>query len=91
MPGNLFSPRRFKFELGSNFAEKEIVISSFECQLRKKLYLANNKNISRKIKIFYDNGNYEGETKDDKMNGQGIYYYNNGARYEGNYKDDKRN
>jgi caspase 3 len=73
-------------EVNDRMAEKEIVISSFECQLRKKLYLARNKNISRIIKKVYDNGRYEGE-----MNGQGIYYFNDGDRYEGNWKDDKRN
>ena len=36
MPGNLFSPRRFKFELGSNFAEKEIVISKFCIEIKKE-------------------------------------------------------
>jgi caspase 3 len=78
-------------EVNNRMAEKEIVISSFECQLRKKLYLARNKNISRIIKKVYGNGRYEGEMKDDKRNGQGIYYYNSGNRYEGNWKDDKRN
>jgi hypothetical protein len=67
-------------------ADKEIVISSFECQLRKKLYLAKNKNISKKV---YDNGRYEGEMKDNKKNGHGIYYYNDGDRYEGNWKEQK--
>ena len=36
-------------EVNDRMAEKEIVISSFECQLRKKLYLARNKNISTNI------------------------------------------
>ena len=34
---------------------------------------------------------FEGEFKNDKFNGKGIYYYHNGKRYEGNYKDNKRN
>jgi len=31
---------------------------------------------------------YEGEWKDDKANGYGIYVHVNGARYEGNWKND---
>ena len=28
--------------------------------------------------------------KDDKIEGKGIFYYNNGNRYEGDWKDNKR-
>ena len=35
-------------------------------------------------KIF-DNGIYEGEIKDNKREGQGIMYFNNGNRYEGGF------
>ena len=45
----------------------------------------NNKNIY-KIKE-YDNGRYEGEFKDDKFEGKGIYYFNSGSRYEGEFKN----
>jgi len=34
---------------------------------------------------------YEGELKDGKPHGKGIYYYANGDKYEGEYKDNKRN
>ena len=34
---------------------------------------------------------YEGEYKDDKKNGKGIFYYNKGDRYEGEFKDGKKN
>ena len=52
-------------EVIDRMADIEIVISSFECQLRKKLYLARNKNISRKIKKVYGNGDrYEGDFVD---------------------------
>ena len=30
---------------------------------------------------------YEGKWEDDKENGYGTYYYENGARYEGEFKD----
>jgi hypothetical protein len=53
--------------------------------------LARNKNISRIIKKVYDTGRYEGEMKDGKRNGQGIFYYKGGNRYEGNWEDDNRN
>ncbi|NUM34683.1 MAG: hypothetical protein HUU50_09070 [Candidatus Brocadiae bacterium] len=39
----------------------------------------------------YSNDIYEGEIKDGKRNGYGIFYYLNGNQYEGEWKDDKRN
>ena len=38
----------------------------------------------------FDNGNYVGEWKDNKMHGQGTYTYTNGDKYVGKYKNDKR-
>ena len=38
----------------------------------------------------FDNGNYVGEWKDNKMHGQGTYTYTNGDKFVGKYKDDKR-
>jgi hypothetical protein len=38
-----------------------------------------------------DGGKYEGEFKDDKMNGNGVFYWADGGKYEGEYKDDKMN
>ena len=40
------------------------------------------------IKVF-NNGRYEGEIKDGKRKGKGIFYFNNGNRYDGYWKDDK--
>ena len=39
--------------------------------------------------LYYDDGRYEGDVKNDKIEGKGIMYYNNGDRYEGDYKNDK--
>ena len=33
---------------------------------------------------------YDGEWKNDKYEGKGIYYYKNGDRYEGDWKNGKR-
>ena len=33
---------------------------------------------------------YEGDYKNDKREGKGIMYWNDGARYEGDFKNDKR-
>ena len=85
-------------EVNNRMADKQIVISSFESQLRKKLYLAQKNNISKDkvlknilaIKVFND-GRYEGEMKDGKRNGKGIFYFDNDDRYEGDWKDDKMN
>jgi len=39
----------------------------------------------------YSGGVYEGEMKDDKMNGRGKFTFTNGRVYEGEFKDDKLN
>ena len=38
----------------------------------------------------YKSGKYIGKLKNNKREGKGIMYYNNGDRYEGEYKNDKR-
>ena len=37
-----------------------------------------------------NNGIYEGQFINDKIEGKGIFYYNNGDRYEGDFKNDKK-
>lgn len=38
--------------------------------------------------IEFENGKYEGEYKNDCMNGQGIFTWNNGDKYIGSFMDD---
>ena len=38
--------------------------------------------------IEYNNGIYEGQIKNNKNEGKGIYYYNNGDRSMGDYQND---
>ena len=38
----------------------------------------------------FDNGNYVGEWKDNKMHGQGTYAYANGDNYVGKWRDNMR-
>ena len=46
----------------------------------------------RKRNNIYKNGNrYEGNYKNNKSEGKGIYYWNNGDRYEGDWKNRKIN
>ena len=45
--------------------------------------------VMNKIKT-YDNYKYIGNLKNDKKEGKGISYYNNGNKYEGEFKNDKR-
>lgn len=41
--------------------------------------------------MIYSNGDaYVGEWKNDKFNGSGIYYHNDGVKYEGNWIDDEK-
>jgi len=45
----------------------------------------------RKRNKYYNNGDrYDGDWKNGKKEGKGIYYYNNGNRYEGDWKNDLR-
>jgi len=40
---------------------------------------------------YYNNGDiYEGDYKDDKQEGKGIFYFNNGDREMGNYLDGQK-
>ena len=43
------------------------------------------------VVTYYNGDVYEGEWKDDKKNGQGIYRFSDGRVYEGEWKDDNRN
>ena len=38
----------------------------------------------------YDNGKYEGDFKDNKRGGKGVYYFADGDKYDGDWKDDKK-
>ena len=40
--------------------------------------------------MYYEDGNYEGEFKNDKKDGKGIYYYKNGDREMGDYSNGKK-
>ena len=53
-------------------------------------YFENN-NFGNYGKFIYKNGGmYEGNLKDGKREGKGVYYFPNGDRYEGDFKNDKR-
>ena len=40
--------------------------------------------------MYYNNKDrYEGDFKNDKREGKGIYYFNSGEKEEGNWKNDK--
>ena len=46
---------------------------------------------TKKAKLNFSNGYYEGEVKNGQANGNGTFYYNDGDRYEGEWTNDKRN
>ena len=54
----------------------------------KYLYEIYNKMINNNNIKIYECGKYIGELKNDKREGKGIMYYNNGERYEGEWKND---
>ena len=60
----------------------------------KKLLNENNKlneiNEVLNKEIKYDNGRYVGQVVNDKKEGKGIRYWNDGDRYEGDFKNDKK-
>ncbi|RMZ97970.1 Morn repeat [Brachionus plicatilis] len=43
------------------------------------------------VSIFANGNKYEGECKDDKRNGRGVFFFANGDKYERDYKDGKMN
>ena len=70
--------------------ECENKINEIKNEYNLILQKLNNENkINKSIKE-YPNGRYEGELKNNKREGKGIFYHNNGDRYEGEYKNDKR-
>ena len=46
---------------------------------------------TKKAKLNFSNGYYEGEVKNGQANGNGTFYYTSGDRYEGEWTNDKRN
>lgn len=41
--------------------------------------------------MWFDQRKYEGQWKDNKMDGVGKFYWPDKNRYEGEFKDDKKN
>ena len=42
------------------------------------------------VKIYNDGEKYEGQFKDDKRHGKGIFYYASGDKYDGEWKNNNR-
>ena len=61
------------------------------CNVRRLLYTLNlyRENMRNGFhKVFYPKGGrYEGEFKDGKYHGQGVYTFADGEQYKGNHKD----
>ncbi len=62
---------------------------AYQNEINGGKYTTSNNGLDRGI-CQYKDGKYEGEFKDDKKHGRGVYRYTSGAVYEGEFKDDKR-
>ena len=56
-------------------------------KIENKVFIANNQAVKYET-ITYDNGSYEGYTKNGYRHGQGTYRWNSGDIYEGNWVND---
>ena len=59
-----------------------VVSANFDVFLRKKFL-----KITNEIKNFENGDIYEGEMRNGKMEGKGIYRFSSGERYEGEFKN----
>ena len=73
---------------------KEISDIINEKEISKKFdYLMNiygNINYEYKTEIYENLGKYIGHFKNGKIEGKGIFYFNDGRKYDGEWKDDKK-
>jgi len=69
----------------SKFINEEL-LDKIRQQISSTIYLNNNCSLKKKI---FDFGKYEGEFKNDKIEGKGTFYYDNGNKYEGEFKNEK--
>ena len=79
----------------SNTEEIEKLKSEYENKLNEiqnkyDELKAENENNNKIIIKELENGKYEGQMKNNKLEGKGKYYYNNGSIYEGEWKNDKK-
>jgi len=70
----------------SKFFLSEELLDNIRQQVSSSIYL--NNNYSFKAKEF-ESGKYEGEFKNDKIEGKGTFNDNNGYIYKGEFKDEK--
>jgi len=60
-----------------------------EPQVKEEVVKKEDENLNGEAKKCFPNRDeYEGEWKEGKMHGKGVYRYVNGNRYEGEYADD---
>ena len=83
---NLYNKMNLNKTELNNIISYEERIKNLEAKI-KEIQSQNNQ-ITYQIKD-YENGRYEGEFKNGKREGKGIYYYKDGDRYEGEFKNDK--
>ena len=79
--------KSYNYVKNSKKLDKEITNLMNEI-IRSMHKLNNDNNLNVRVIKRYDNGIYEGEFKNGKKEGYGIYKYNTGDIYEGEFKND---
>lgn len=80
-------------DLENNFGQMDLFMKviGLRINLVERYFHTINKSYFSQGKLIHADGDiYEGEWKDDKANGFGVYIHVNGAKYEGEWLNDKQ-
>jgi len=78
-------------DVSSLMTKKEIIVPTFESRLTKRFYFYKNSNRIHKNIKFSNGDEYEGQLKDNQLDGNGTYSFSNGDKYVGQFKSGSKN